>query len=422
MPRAMTGIQTTTATQLSKGSQTRPGLSQTWRWYGPDDPVTLGDIRQAGAQGVVTALHETYDGQAWTSDAIAQRKRIIEEAGLTWSVVESIPIHPSIKLGGDEAAHYTDAFATSMERLAEQGMATICYNFMPVVDWTRTDLLYPLNHSGLTLRFDAVEFAAYDCFILERDGAISDYSSEIVELARARASKLTPEAITTLEQTIIAGLPGSELSHTREGIRAKIAAFDHIDEAAMLENLINFLKVVVPRAEACGARLCIHPDDPPFPLFGLPRVVSTAADYQTLMDAVPSPSNGITLCAGSFGSRPDNDVPALVQQFADRIHFVHLRNVKREAQFGVHGSFYESDHLAGDVDMVEVIKRLMAEQRRRQAEGRDDWHIPMRPDHGPLLLDDMHKKTNPGYSAIGRLKGLAELRGVMTTLENQRSG
>lgn len=413
MPHAMKGVQPGT------DPHKQPGLHQTWRWYGPSDPVSLGDIRQAGARGVVTALHETYDGQAWTSDAIAQRKRIIEDAGLTWAVVESIPLHPSIKLGGDEAAHYTDAFATSMERLAEQGMHTICYNFMPVVDWTRTDLRYPLHHSGLALRFDAVDFATYDCFILERDGAHSDYSSQIFELARTRAAGLTVEAVTTLEQTIIAGLPGSELSHTREGIRAKIADFDKIDNAAMFANLTRFLQVVVPRAEACGARLCIHPDDPPFPLFGLPRVLSTAANYQALMDAVPSPSNGVTLCVGSLGSRADNDVPAIVEQFADRIHFVHLRNVKREAQFGVHNSFYESDHLGGDVDMVEVLKRLMAEQRRRQAEGRADWHIPMRPDHGPLLLDDMHKTTNPGYSAIGRLKGLAELRGVMSALEHQ---
>lgn len=407
------------STQAGTTDQPMPGLYQTWRWYGPDDPISLSDVRQAGAQGVVTALHETYDGEAWAADAIAQRKKLVEQAGLTWSVVESIPIHPSIKLGSDEADHFTNAFATSMERLAEQGMTTICYNFMPVVDWTRTDLRYPLRHGGLTLRFDAVEFAAYDCFVLKRDGAFSDYTLEIVERARACATELTPQAVTVLEQTIIAGLPGSELSHTREGIRTKIAAFDEIDDAAMLANLIRFLEAVIPRAEACGAKLCIHPDDPPFPLFGLPRVVSTAANYQTLLNAVPSPSNGMTMCAGSLGSRADNDVPDIVEQFADRIYFVHLRNVKREAQFGIHGSFYESDHLNGDVDMVEVLKKLMAEQRRRQAEGRSDWHIPMRPDHGPLLLDDLHKSTNPGYSAIGRLKGLAELRGVMTTLEHQ---
>jgi mannonate dehydratase len=371
---------------------------------------------------VVTALHETYDGQAWTSDAIAQRRQSIEDAGLSWSVVESIPIHPSIKLGGDEAAHYTNAFATSMERLAEQGMKTICYNFMPVVDWTRTDLRHPLPHGGLTLRFDAVDFAAYDCFILQREGAPADYTAEIVSLAQVRSGEITPEAVTTLENTIIAGLPGSELSHDREGIRAEIARFDGIDDAGLFANLTRFLEVVVPRAEACGARLCIHPDDPPFSLFGLPRVVSTPANYASLMGAVPSPSNGMTLCVGSLGSRADNDVNAMVTQFADQIHFVHLRNVKREDQYGVHGSFYESDHLGGDVDMVEVLKRLMAEQRRRQSEGRADWHIPMRPDHGPLLLDDMHKTTNPGYSAIGRLKGLAELRGIMTALEHQNHG
>lgn len=413
MPHAMTAINA----QLQPASQHM--LHQTWRWYGPSDPVSLADIRQAGAQGVVSALHETYDGQAWTCDAIADRKAVIEKAGLRWAVVESIPIHPSIKLGGEEAAHYTDAFATSMERLAEQGMVTICYNFMPVVDWTRTDLRYRLSHGGLSLRFDAVDFAAYDCFILERDGAVTDYGADMVELARSRAVTLSADQITTLEQTIIAGLPGSELSHTRDGIRAKIAAFQGIDDAAMFANLTRFLQLVVPRAEACGARLCIHPDDPPFALFGLPRVVSTAADYQALMDVVPSPSNGMTLCAGSLASRPDNDVPAMVEQLADRIHFVHLRNVKREDQYGVHGSFYESDHLGGDVDMVEVLKRLMAEQQRRLNEGRPDWQIPMRPDHGPLLLDDLHKTTNPGYSAIGRLKGLAELRGIMTALGHQ---
>lgn len=395
-----------------------PGLQQAWRWYGPTDPVTLADIRQAGAEAIVTALHETYDGRPWSSDAIAERKRLIEEAGLTWSVVESIPIHPSIKLGTDEAAIYTEHFATTMERLAEQGILTICYNFMPVVDWTRTDLRHPMRNGGLTLRFDAVDFAAYDLFVLQRDGAHADYSPAMAKNAEARVVTLSPNDIKTLETTIIAGLPGSELSHSRESIRQKITDFSNIDDTAMFANLAAFLKVVVPRAEACGARLCIHPDDPPFPLFGLPRVVSTAADYQALMDAVPSPANGMTLCAGSLGSRPDNDLPAMVEQFGDRIHFVHLRNVTREPD----GSFIESDHLDGDVDMVSVLDRLLAEQNRRRASGRDDWQIPMRPDHGPLLLDDQIKTTNPGYSAIGRLKGLAELRGIMTALTHPKLG
>lgn len=395
-----------------------PGLQQAWRWYGPTDPVSLGDIRQAGAEAIVTALHETYDGRSWSSDAIASRKQLIEEAGLTWSVVESIPIHPSIKLGTDDAATYIEHFATTMERLAEQGIFTVCYNFMPVVDWTRTDLRYPMRNGGLTLRFDAVDFAAYDLCILGRKGADVSYDNAMVKLAKARAETLSPDAIKTLETTIIAGLPGSELSHSREGIRQKITDFSNIDDAAMFANLAAFLKVVVPRAEACGARLCIHPDDPPFPLFGLPRVVSTAADYQALMDAVPSPANGMTLCAGSLGSRPDNDLPAMVEQFGDRIHFVHLRNVTREPD----GSFVESDHLDGDVDMVAVLDGLLAEQNRRRASGRDNWQIPMRPDHGPLLLDDQTKTTNPGYSAIGRLKGLAELRGIMAALTHPNLG
>lgn len=395
-----------------------PGLQQAWRWYGPSDPVTLADIRQAGAEAIVTALHETYDGRPWSNDAIAARKQLIEEAGLTWSVVESIPIHPSIKLGTDEAATYTEHFATTMERLAEQGIFTICYNFMPVVDWTRTDLRHPMRNGGLTLRFDALDFAAYDLCILGRKGAEASYDDAMVKLAKARAETLSPDAIATLETTIIAGLPGSELSHSRESIRQKITDFSNIDDAAMFANLAAFLKAVVPRAEACGARLCIHPDDPPFPLFGLPRVVSTAADYQALMDAVPSPANGMTLCAGSLGSRPDNDLPAMVEQFGDRIHFVHLRNVTREPD----GSFVESDHLDGDVDMVAVLDGLLAEQNRRRASGRDDWQIPMRPDHGPLLLDDQAKTTNPGYSTIGRLKGLAELRGIMAALTHTYLG
>lgn len=395
-----------------------PGLQQAWRWYGPSDPVTLADIRQAGAEAIVTALHETYDGRPWSSDAIAARKQVIEEAGLTWSVVESIPIHPSIKLGSEEVSTYTEHFATTMERLAEQRIFTICYNFMPVVDWTRTDLRYPMANGGLTLRFDAVDFAAYDLCILGRKGAEANYDDAMVKLAKARAETLSPDSIKTLEATIIAGLPGSEFSHSRESIRQKITDFSNIDDAAMFANLAAFLKIVVPRAEACGARLCIHPDDPPFPLFGLPRVVSTASDYQALMEAAPSPANGMTLCTGSLGSRPDNYLPAMVKQFGDRIHFVHLRNVTHEPD----GSFIESDHLGGDVDMVAVLAALLAEQDRRRADGRADWQIPMRPDHGPLLLDDQTKTTNPGYSAIGRLKGLAELRGIMTTLTHPKLG
>ncbi|MEM1287382.1 MAG: mannonate dehydratase [Pseudomonadota bacterium] len=388
------------------------GLEQTWRWYGPSDPVTLDDVRQAGASGIVTALHETYNGEAWSSDDIAARKRLIEDAGLSWSVVESIPVHPSINSGSQEAAHFTEAFATSMERCAEQGLLTICYNLMPVVDWTRTDLRYRLSSGGLALRYDAIDFAAYDVFILKRMGAESDYRDEVLQLANDRADGLTDEHVAMLEATIIAGLPGSELSHDRESLLHHLSAFDGFDHALMLENVSTFLRTVVPRAEACGARLCLHPDDPPMDLFGIPRVASTPKAYQDILDAAPSVHNGVTLCVGSLSSRADNDLDGFINAIADRIHFVHLRNVKRQD----HGSFYESDHLDGDADMVSILRLLMQEQARRQAEGRADWEIPMRPDHGHVLLDDMHKKTNPGYSAIGRLKGLAELRGVMAAL------
>ena len=390
------------------------GLTQSWRWFGPDDPVTLSDIREAGAVSVVTALHDALDGTAWSSDAIARRRELIEDAGLTWGVVESIPVHPSIKLGLPEAELFTEHFCTSMERVAEQGVKTICYNFMPVVDWTRTNVRHRMPGGGLTLRFDAIDFAAYDLHVLKRDGAATDYGDDVQRQAQERVSQLSEEALLDLEKTVIAGLPGSALSLDRKGISESIAAFEGIDDAALFANFSEFLRKVTPRAEACGARICVHPDDPPISLFGLPRVVSTAVDFRRLLNAAPSNANGITVCTGSLGARPDNDVTAMAAEFADRIHFVHLRNVAGEPD----GSFIESDHLDGDVDMVAVLDVFIKEQHRRRDEGREDWRMPMRPDHGPLLLDDKNKVTNPGYSAIGRLKGLAELRGVMTTLEH----
>ncbi|MDJ0684443.1 MAG: mannonate dehydratase [Alphaproteobacteria bacterium] len=390
------------------------GLTQSWRWFGPDDPVTLADIREAGATSVVTALHDAQDGFAWSTDAIAHRRKIIEEAGLNWVVAESIPVHPSIKLGAPDAEMFTEHFCTSMERVAEQGVKTICYNFMPVVDWTRTNVRYEMSSGGLTLRFDAIDFAAYDLYVLKRKGAAAEYSDDVKKQAHERFLQLSDAALHDLEKTVIAGLPGSALSLDRDGISESIAEFDGIDDAALFANLAEFLRKAVPRAEACGARLCVHPDDPPISLFGLPRVVSTAADFRRLLDAAPSNANGITFCTGSLGARRDNDVAAMAAEFADRIHFTHLRNVACEPD----GSFIESDHLDGDVDMVAVLDALIKEQHRRRDEGREDWRIPMRPDHGPLLLDDKEKVTNPGYSAIGRLKGLAELRGVMTALEH----
>jgi len=383
-------------------------MLETWRWFGPDDPVTCSHVRQAGADGIVTALHAAAPGEVWQPDEIATRKREIEEAGLVWSVVESIPVHPAIKLGDDRAARHTDGWIESMRNLAAQGLEVICYNFMPVVDWTRTDLRYPTHRGGLALRFDPLEFAVYDLFVLRRAGAEAVYDDAMISQARERHDRMDEAAVARLEATIIAGLPGSELSHGREGIRAAIAEYDGLTPAALRANLITFLKKVVPAAEECGARLCLHPDDPPFSIFGMPRVVSTRADYAALFEAVPSLANGITLCAGSLGSRPDNDVLAIAGAFADRVHFAHLRNVT--IQTG--GAFFEDDHLEGGVDMVALIKILMDEEARRLAAGRADNVIPMRPDHGHLLLDDIDKRTNPGYSAIGRLKGLAELRGI----------
>ena len=383
-------------------------MLETWRWFGPDDPVTCAHIRQAGADGVVTALHNMAPGAVWQPADIAARKAFIEAAGLQWSVVESIPVHPAIKLGDDRAQRYIDAWIETMQNLAAAGLSVICYNFMPVVDWTRTDLRYPTHRGGLALRFDPIEFAVYDLLILRRAGAGSDYDNETIAAAEAHFATMDEADQQRLESTIIAGLPGSELSHGREDIRAAIAEYDGLSAAALRANLIAFLEQVAPAAEACGARVCLHPDDPPFSIFGMPRVVSTGADYAAVFDAVPSLANGITLCAGSMSSRADNDVIEIARTFAPRIHFAHLRNVTIEPS----GAFFEDDHLEGGVDMVALISVLLKEEARRLAEGRADHVIPMRPDHGHLLLDDIGKQTNPGYSAIGRLKGLAELRGV----------
>jgi len=391
-------------------------MLETWRWFGPDDPVSLEHVRQAGAAGIVTALHHLPPGDVWTRAEIATRRDMIQAAGLEWSVVESIPVHPAIKLGTAEVQTYIANWIESMQNLAAEGLEVICYNFMPVVDWTRTDLRYIAPNGGLALRFDPVEFATYDLFILEREGAETDYDTQTLADAKACYARMSADDHTRLESTIIAGLPGSELSHGREDIRAAIAEYDATDAAALRANLITFLQAVTPAAQACGARICLHPDDPPFSIFGLPRVVSTKADYAALFDAVPAVANGITLCAGSLGSRADNDVLDIAQTFADRIHFTHLRNVT--LQDG--GAFFEDDHLEGGVDMVALTQILMREEARRRTEGRADAIIPMRPDHGHLLIDDITKKTNPGYSAIGRLKGLAELRGIaraITALE-----
>ncbi len=388
-------------------------MKETWRWYGPQhDPIPLEHVKQAGASGVVSALHHMYGGEAWPLGEVLKRKEQIEAAGLIWSVVESIPVHNSIKLRNGPYRKFIGAWKDSLAAIAKAGVPVVCYNFMPVVDWTRTDLLWRLPSTGYALRFDANDFAAYDLFILARKGAGGNYEAERVAAARKHFDAMPQAKRDELERNIIAGLPASESSYDREAIRRAIAEYDGLTAETLRENLAEFIREVAPVAEELGIRLGIHPDDPPWSLFGLPRIVSTAEDARAILRAADTLANGLTFCVGSYGSRGDNDLPAMVNEFAKRIHFVHLRQVTREAD----GSFYEAAHLDGTSDMVGVIHAVMREEMRRKREGRKDWEIPMRPDHGHLLVDDIGKKVNPGYSLIGRLKGLAELRGVVRGL------
>jgi mannonate dehydratase len=385
-------------------------MEECFRWYGPDDPVPLAHIRQAGATGVVTALHQIYDGSAWPEAEIVRRKAEIEAAGLSWSVVESIPVHNSIKLGTTERGRYVGWYKDTIRALARTGIRTICYNFMPVLDWTRTDLMFERPSGGYALRFDAIDFAAYDVFVLQRPGVLDGYTPEQFRAAATRYETMDQAKVDRIERNLIAGLPARERSFDRAGFLEALLEYEGVTPDDLHANLAEFLREIVPVAEEVGSRLCIHPDDPPFSLYGLPRIVSTAGDLRRILAAVPSPANGITLCTGSLGARADNDLVAMAREFGPRIHFAHLRNVRREAD----GSFFEDDHLAGSTDMAAVIISLLAEQGRRRNEGRSDWQIPVRPDHGHLLADDIGKpRIYPGYSLIGRLKGLAEIRGVM---------
>lgn len=393
-------------------------MKETWRWFGPRDTVSLEQIAQAGATGVVTALHEIPAGEAWPIEAIQERKALIEAAGLEWAVVESVPLHNDIKTRSGDYRRHLDNYRESIRNLAQAGIHDICYNFMPVVDWTRTNLDYVLPNQSRALRFEMADFAAYDIHILQRPRAAQDYSADVQARAAERFGALSPQAREQLEKNIIAGLPGGEGSYDRDGIRAAIAQFIALGEEGLRANLFAFLNDVVPVAEEVGSRLCIHPDDPPFSLFGLPRVVSTADDARALLQAVPSKANGLTLCAGSYGSRSDNDLVQMAREFGPRIYFVHLRNVKREPD----GSFYESDHLDGDNDMVGLVGALLDEETRRREQGSTLPAIAMRPDHGHLMGEEIGRPgINPGYSYVGRLKGLAELRGVIHTLSSLRS-
>jgi mannonate dehydratase len=389
-------------------------MKETWRWFGPGDPVPLDHIKQAGATGIVSALHHLYRGQAWPLEEVFKRRDEILAAGFVWSVVESIAIHNSIKLRSGPYAHFIAAWKDTLAAVAKAGVKVICYNFMPVVDWTRTDLKSRMPTTGYALRFDAVDFAAYDVFILGRKNAEGNYSGGRVQAARTRFNAMSETRRDDLEQTIIAGLPGAEASYNRETIRKLIAEYHGVTSADLRSNLVAFLREVVPVAQETGVRLAIHPDDPPWSLFGLPRVVSTAEDVRATLSACDTVANGLTFCVGSFGARADNDLLAMVREFGARIHFVHLRQVTREAD----GSFHEAEHLAGSSDMVGVIRAMLEEEAHRRRAGRQDHEIPMRPDHGHLLADDIGKKVNPGYSLVGRLKGLAELRGVMLGLKH----
>lgn len=391
-------------------------MRQTWRWFGPHDLTSIDDMRQAGVEGVVTALHHIPTGAVWSPEEIAKRQAALGPH-LAWEVVESLPVSEDIKKQkGDWREHFAN-YKTSLQNLADKGLETICYNFMPVLDWTRTDLAFRVPHGGTCMRFDLIDFAAFDIHILERATAAADFKPELTEQAAERFAGMSEDRKRELARNVTMGLPGSTESMSIPDVRRHLAEYDNLDADRLRGHFIAFLEEVVPVAEKLGMRLCCHPDDPPFPLLGLPRIMSNTTDYRTILDAVDSPANGMTLCSGSLGARPDNDLPAIMREFAPKVHFLHLRNVTLE-QPGMPASFHEAEHLGGGTDMVALIAEVLREESRRKAEGRKDHQIPMRPDHGQDIIDDLGRKGQPGYPTIGRLKGLAELRGIMTALSH----
>lgn len=402
-------------------------MKQTWRWFGPQDIVAIDDMLQAGVEGVVSALHHIPNGEVWTSEEIDHRKAEISlmrdgsPSGLSWEVVESLPVSEDIKKQKGEWRQHVTNYKTSLRNIAGAGIEVLCYNFMPVLDWTRTDLAFRLPHGGTCMRFDYFDFAAFDIHILQRKGASDSFEPEVVAEAEKRFRNMNNNKRQELAKNLVFGLPGANDNLSLEDVRQHLSEYDSISADILRQNFIDFLEEVIPVAEEVGIRMCCHPDDPPFPLLGLPRIMSTEADYATIMEAVDSPVNGITLCSGSLGVRPDNDLPGMMDRLGDRVHFLHLRNVKRETD-RIEGSFHEAEHLGGDTDMVALIAAVLREENRRRASGRSDHQIPMRPDHGQDILGDMKVSKQPGYPAVGRLKGLAELRGVADTLSHPLYG
>ncbi|MDB5527583.1 MAG: uxuA [Devosia sp.] len=398
-------------------------MRQTWRWFGPADITSIDDITQVGAVGVVSALHHVPNGVVWSPEEIAKRHREIgtrkdgTASGLTWDVVESLPVTEDMKKQKGEWRAHIENYKISMRNLRDSGVEVICYNFMPVLDWTRTDLRWNLPNGGSCMRFDINDFAAFDIHILDRPGAGADYTNAIADEAARRFGALDEAGKKALARNVTMGLPGSTESMSLDDVRQHLSEYDRISAERLRANFVDFLEAVVPTAEDLGVRLCCHPDDPPFALLGLPRVMSTEADYKSMLDAVDNPANGMTLCSGSLGARPDNDLPGIMERLGDKVHFLHLRNVKRDNSDMV-GSFYEAEHLGGDTDMVALIAAIVREEKKRKAAGRADHIIPMRPDHGQDILDDLGRRSQPGYPTIGRMKGLAELRGVMAALEH----